>query len=323
MIKRTKSLLILFNISMLLIFMGCRQSATNKTNDIAGDLVIFHAGSLSVPFKIMADSFELLHPNIKIKAESAGSLACIRKITDLNSPCDILASADYSLIDKLMIPNYALWNLHFAGNEMALVFRPESAKANEINADNWYEILLLPEIRFGRSDPNSDPCGYRTLLSLKLAEGFYNKPGLTGQFIRKDEIYIRPKEVDLLALLESGTIDYIFIYKSVAIQHKLAYLELPDSINLGNPDLGKLYSDVSVEIAGNKPGETITQKGEPMVYGITIPKTCQNQPAAEEFIRYLLSDGLKTMKKMGQKQVTPTVTGNPDLFPEGLKSMIK
>lgn len=308
---------------LLLALAACSQPATNKTNDISGDLIIFHAGSLAVPFKAMADSFRQLHPGITIKAESAGSLACIRKITDLNSPCDVLASADYSLIDKLMIPGHASWNIQFAGNEMVLVYMPESAKAAEINADNWSEILLSPEVRYGRSDPNSDPCGYRTILCLKLAEKIYRQPGLTGEFQQKDQRFMRPKEVDLLALLESGTLDYIFIYKSVALQHQLLYLELPDSINLGNPELSGFYSEVTVDVIGNKPGETISQKGEPMVYGLTIPDNCPNLPAAKAFVQYLMTDGLKIMEKMGQTPVNPPLATNRNLLPAELKPLTK
>ena len=44
--------------------------------------------------------------------------------------------------------------------------------------------------------------------------------------------YIRPKETDLLALLEAGEIDYLFIYRSVAGQHGLKMILLDDEINL-------------------------------------------------------------------------------------------
>jgi len=311
------ALLFIFLISLS----SCHQQEANVRQGLSGDLIIFHAGSLSVPFATIADSFMMHNPGVVVKSESAGSLASIRKITDLNRPCDILASADYILIDKLMIPEYASWNIQFAGNEMALVYHPRSLFSDRINSENWYSILLNPKVRFGRSDPNSDPCGYRTILSLKLAEDFYKQPGLTGKFLTKDEIYIRPKEVDLLALLESGTIDYIFIYKSVALQHKLPFVTLPDSINLRNPELEDVYKQVSVRIAGNKPGETIMQQGEPMVYGITIPGNCQNLPAAKAFISYLLTDGRQLLQKMGQMPVKPTVTGDMKRFPEELKSL--
>lgn len=320
---KTKIIHFIAGLFILSGFGSCIQQEVKTNQGLTGDLSIFHAGSLAAPFKEIADSFMFINPGVRVLAESAGSLASIRKITDLNKPCDILASADYSLIDKLMIPKYASWNMQFAGNEMALVYHPESRFSEKIDLNNWVSILLDPEVRFGRSDPNSDPCGYRTILSLELAEKIYQKPGLTAQFMKKDERYIRPKEVDLLALLETETIDYIFIYKSVAIQHKLSFLELPDSINLGNPALKEFYSQVFVEVTGNKPGETINQLGEPMVYGITIPKNCANYPAAIAFVKYLMTDGQEIMQKMGQTSITPSISGNKGLIPEELKLLFK
>lgn len=304
------------------ILLGCNQEKAPQNNDgLSGELTIFHAGSLSVPFKVLADSFQKIHPEVKILTESAGSLASIRKITDLGRNCDILASADYILIDKLMIPEFATWNLLFAGNEMSIVYTEHSKYAKEIDQNNWPEILQRTDVIFGRSDPNSDPCGYRTILTWKLLEEAANQKGLAEKLLKKDNRYIRPKEVDLLALLESGAIDYIFLYKSVAIQHKLPYLKLPDSINLASPFLNEFYSKVSVDVTGNKPGETISQTGEPMIYGLTIPGNSLRPDLAEEFVKFILEKGLPIIEKLGQSYVKPSYSEN-STAPEFINPLI-
>ena len=71
------------------------------------------------------------------------------------------------VIDQLLIPEHADWNLKFATNEMTS-FTREISKSKEINQKNWYEILLDKNIFVGRADPNADPCGYRTILTMKL-----------------------------------------------------------------------------------------------------------------------------------------------------------
>lgn len=304
------------------ILLGCNQVKAPQNNDgLSGELTIFHAGSLSVPFKVLADSFQKIHPEVKILTESAGSLASIRKITDLGRNCDILASADYILIDKLMIPEFATWNLLFAGNEMSIVYTEHSKYAKEIDQNNWPEILQRTDVIFGRSDPNSDPCGYRTILTWKLLEEAVNQKGLAEKLLKKDNRYIRPKEVDLLALLESGAIDYIFLYKSVAIQHKLPYLQLPDSINLASPFLNEFYSKVSVDVTGNKPGETISQTGEPMIYGLTIPGNSLRPDLAEEFVKFILEKGLQIIEQLGQSYVEPSYS-EKSIVPEFLNPII-
>ncbi|HAN78917.1 MAG TPA: tungstate ABC transporter substrate-binding protein WtpA, partial [Bacteroidales bacterium] len=39
----------------------------------------------------------------------------------------------------------------------------------------WYKIMLDPKVQIGRADPNSDPCGYRSVLVSKLAEKHYKQ----------------------------------------------------------------------------------------------------------------------------------------------------
>ena len=303
---------------------SCRQKE-NKKDTLSGELIIFHAGSLSVPLKEAADSFMHLHPNVNIKREASGSVDCARKITDLGRDCDIMASADYNVIDKFLIPEHTDWLIKFANNEMTLVYHQDSKYNNKINSFNWYDIIQRNDVLYGRSDPNSDPCGYRTVLSLRLAEKYYNRQGMASQILAKDNRYMRPKETDLLALLESNTLDYIFLYRSVAEQHGLNYLPLPDSINLGNPELKKWYSTTSVNIAGKKPGEKMTICGEPMIYGVTMLHDAPNPEIANRFLHFLLSKdkGMQIMENNGQHSLVPATTKYYNNLPENLQGFAK
>ncbi|MEA1876494.1 MAG: substrate-binding domain-containing protein [Bacteroidota bacterium] len=285
------------------------------------ELIIFHAGSLSVPFREVSESFRKENPDIKVVLEAAGSRQCARKIIDLNRECDVMASADFQVINNLLIPEFADWNIKFAGNEMAIVYHEKSRRSADINHDNWYEVLLDENVIFGRSNPDFDPCGYRTILLTQLAEKFYGKPGLAEQLAQKDLSYIRPKEVDLIALLETDAIDYIFLYRSVAEQHKLKYLLLPDSINLRDPGLANYYSSASIEISGKKPGETICKTGEAMVYGVTIVKDAPNRDAAIKFVSFLLSSekGMAIMERNGQQALVPSSSNTYFKIPNKLK----
>jgi molybdate/tungstate transport system substrate-binding protein len=63
----------------------------------------------------------------------------------------------------------------------------------------------------GRSDPNVDPSGYRTVLTMRLAEQYYPEPGLTGE------------------------LNYIWTYQNLAENDGLRFVRLPDAIDLGSP----------------------------------------------------------------------------------------
>lgn len=261
------------------------------------------------------------NPQVEILTEAAGSKDCARKISDLGKRCDIMLSADYKVIDNLLIPEWAAWNIKFASNEMAIVFTEKSKYAAEINKDNWYKILLKEDVIMGRSDPESDPCGVRALMTMMLAEDYYNVPGLSKKMEEKNKNYMRPKETDLIALLESKAIDYIFLYRSVAQQHKLKYLLLPDSVNLRNEALANYYGAVSVETTGKRPGEKIRETGAPMIYGLTIPKSCENEELALAFLEFFLQSegGMAIMEASGQPSVVPASCEHYDKVPEKLK----
>jgi molybdate/tungstate transport system substrate-binding protein len=287
-------------------------------------IVIFHAGSLSVPFSQIEKKFQQKYPQYTIIDEAAGSRACARKIVDLHKKADIMASADYKVIDNMLIPDYAKFNALFATNEMVIAYTPKSKYSNLINSENWTDILLKPGVKVGHSNPNLDPCGYRAVIVAKLAGIYYHKPDFFNKLFGYGKYYtpgeentkkviVRPKETDLLGLLEVGAFDYLFIYKSVAIQHHLKYINLPPQINLSSKKYASFYKQASFEVTGKKPGTYIVKKGAPMVYGITIVQNKkenlpQNEKGAVLFIKFLLSpEGQKIMEKNGQGVINPPI----------------
>jgi len=295
---------------------GCGRESDSQGNV----LTIFHAGSLSVPLREISELFMKEHPGITVEAEAAGSRDSARKICDLGRPCDVLASADYGVVAELLMPDHAEFNIQFACNEMVIAYTAGSAMANTISAANWREALLEDSVAVGRADPHRDPCGYRTLMTFQLAEKHYQAPGLAAKLITKSEKYVRPKETDLLALLESAEIDYLFIYRSVAKQHGLLMILLPDRVNLKRPDLASLYSTVSVSVTGKDPGTMMTLKGESMVYSVTIPRNAPNRKAAEEWVALLLSPrGRAIIEKHGQPWSGPALADGFDLLPKRIK----
>src|SRR5665811_908084 len=154
---------------ILLLAIVIRSSGTSgQTQSDKKELIIFHAGSLSVPMKQIANEYEKRNPNTKIYLESAGSLVCARKVTELKKPCDIVASSDYFVINELLIPDYASWSIRFATNEIVIAFSEKSKYSKDINSNNWMDILQKPDVIYSRSDPDSDPCGYRTVFAFML-----------------------------------------------------------------------------------------------------------------------------------------------------------
>ena len=294
--------------------------AAKNADELQGDLILFHAGSLSAPLRELSEVFTAAHPGVHIKSEAAGSRESARKISDLKRPCDVMLSADYQVVSELLMPEHANFNIRFATNKMVIAYTEKSAQQEKIRADNWHEILLDEGVNVGRADPNSDPCGYRTLQLFQLAERHYKRPGLARQLAAKD-LFIRPKETDLLALLELGEIDYLLIYRSVALQHKLKMVLLPDEVNLSSPEFAEQYQVARVPIRGKKPGETVTMIGEPIVYSLTVLQHAPNREAAEAWVALLLSkQGKAILERNGQPAITPPLVDGMTNLPESLRA---
>ncbi len=288
-------------LSLLLLMGGC---ASNRNPEENPALHVIHAGSLSLPVKKIVEAYQQQHSGIEILTEAWGSKAGARRIMEINTPADVFLSADYQVISQMLIPDHASWYLPFATNEMAIVYSDDSRYAAEITRQNWHQILLREDVSIGRSNPDHDPCGVRAVLTCKLAAIFYEQDALDSQLLAKDPGNIRPKETDLIALLENGHLDYIFLYRSVAQQHNLPYLQLPAELNLGDPSLQQWYAQVQATTLGAHPGDTIVETGQPMVYGATIPHKSKQPELAASFIAFLLSEqGIAIMESMGQPAV--------------------
>jgi molybdate/tungstate transport system substrate-binding protein len=180
----------------------------------------------------------------------------------------VLASADYQL--------FAHWYLIFASNESMLRCTDQCRYEGEINADNWYEILQREGLLFWRPDPDDDPGGYRTLMVLQLAEKYDGVPGLYAAIMSAKSSVILSH--DNCQKYRDST--YTFAYRSSPIPPGQRNIKLPDEINLGNRDYAEYYKNAVVQINGKKPGEKLTLHGEPMLFGITIPRSSKNEAAA-------------------------------------------
>ncbi|MBC7287297.1 MAG: substrate-binding domain-containing protein, partial [Armatimonadetes bacterium] len=199
-----------------------QSASTEATGTAAGQrlgkspdntLIIFHAASLARPFGDLEKLFEQRHPGVDVVRESGASLSELRKITELGRKCDVFASSDYTLIDELLIPNYASYDILFVRERIVVAYTQRSRYASEITSDNWYEILLRPDVKVGYANPLQAPVGWRTLLVWKLADRHYGKK-IGGKSIyeglRKKipDKHVVPDVAALEPLLESLELDY-------------------------------------------------------------------------------------------------------------------
>lgn len=272
---------------------GSRESGARRV------LVVFNAGSLARPLRAALDSFARLD-GVEVQQENAGSLETARKLTELGKVPDVIALADEEVFPQLLMPAHVSWYARFARNHMVLAYTPRSHFAAEITPDNWWMILMRRGVETGRSDPQLDPNGYRTLLVLQLAERHYGQPGLARRVLQSmPDRNLRSKEADLIGLLQAGEFDYIWSYESIAVAQGLRYVQLPDAIDLSSPADSALYATASVKVRG-RGADSVTFHGRPIVYAFSVPTHAPHREVAERFVRWLASpDGRRVLRAQG------------------------
>ena len=287
----------------------------------AQGLVVANAGSLAKPFRELLDSFAVSHPDVAVSQQNGGSLELARQMHDLGRVPDVFATADVDVISRVLIPGgNVVWYVPFARNSMVLAYGPRSEGAAEINGSNWWQIVTRSDVRMGASDPAVDPNGYRTLLVFQLAERFYAQKGLAARLRAATPVeFQRPNETDLLALVQSGELDYAWSYRSIAITARLRYVELPREIDLSDPELAGYYGSATVRVRGATELDSLDLTGSPILYGITIPVAAAHPGTALQFVNFLFSPaGRAIIARNGLLPLDrPRISGIP---PAGLRT---
>jgi molybdate/tungstate transport system substrate-binding protein len=165
----------------------------------------------------------------------------------------------------------------------------------------WYEVLQSSGLRFGRTDPATDPQGQNIVFTMLLAENYYKQPGLAdrilGDYQNPQQIFTEPS---LLSRLEAGQIDASSGYLSATRSHHLPYIELPDEINLSNPAMeAAWYKNVqfSITLPG---GKVATLNTQPLVFYATVLKDSKQPALAQKFVDFLQSrEGQKLLEDNG------------------------
>jgi molybdate/tungstate transport system substrate-binding protein len=227
-----------------------------------------------------------------------------------------------------LIPKFTKWYVQYAGTSMVVAYNPNSKYASQFKAiadgskpvSDLFTLLQTPGLKLGRTDPNVDPQGRDFIYMLELAQMYYHLPSDTVAKIlgttdfgtsKSSQIYA---ESALDSTLQSGQLDAASAFVTQAIELHLAYVPLPEQINLGSAALAAQYMKASVTLENG-----MTKHGSPQVIDITIIGT--PTPAATAFVKYTLSPaGLALYKQGGFSLPTPTVFGTASAVPSEISS---
>ncbi len=203
-----------------------------------------------------------------------------------------------------------------ASTQMCLAYSPKSRFAKDFAAAAaghvpWYEVLLKPGVRFGRTDPRTDPQGRNILFAMRLAEIYYHRPGLAAKLLGP---VLNPKQVftetSLLARLDAGQIDAASGYLSAVRSQHLPFITLPAEINLGDPTKDAAwYSRARIALPG-RGGTTKTVSPQPLEFYAVALTTARDPALARRFVDFLRGpDGRKLFAAYGYSPAGGPVLG--------------
>ena len=300
--------------------LGCTQGS---------EVIVYHAASLRRVMADAAQQFQRENPGVIVRLDPGGSQLLARKISEMNMRPDVLAVADAQIITRLLVPRHAEWSLVFATNEIVLAHMDHSLLTAKITAQNWPTILLRKDVRLGCVNPDLAPLGYHTVFVWQLAArtpvGAGAGPELpTRLAARCAGEHAATDETELLGLLEAKAVDYAFMYRSTAQDHRLKLVTLPPEINLSRAELDKEYQAAATEVRLAGKGAKTTLNGHVITYGLTIPAGAPNQAGAERFVAFLLGPhGQRILQRAGLVPMTPArVDAGATSVPASVQSLV-
>jgi len=291
----------------------CGRRGGEGDGAVRGTITVFNAAGLTTVFLQVKERFEKRRPGVHVRLEPGGSIVAVRKLVDMGRPCDVLAVADYRLVERFVMPVHASWNMVFAADEVVLAYTAKSRYTAEISPRNWHRVIVRPEVTLARVDENRGPIGYRTLLCLKIAEACMGAEGLYRTVLQK----IPPARcVDhvskLVPLLERGQVDYAFMYRSTCEENRFKSVRLAPEVNLGDMEKESFYGRFSVEIAAPGGGKHAV-RGAPVAFSLTIPRESPNRKAAVLFVHFMFTECRDIWRRSGFRLISPPRMGGTEV----------
>lgn len=238
--------------------------------------------------------------DVPVRVETHGSARVARLVAEGAKDPDIVSLADPALFESVLsLP----WYAEFATNAIVLAYDPRSPGGRRIadaGPDAWFRPLLDSGVALGRTDPDLDPLGYRTLFALELATAHYDfSDDLRAVVPRRARVY---PETQLLGRFETGAVEAAFVYRSMAQERGYEFVGLPAEVNLSDPGLAERYAETSYGL----PDGTII-RGAPISYAATVR---HRRPATDRVFRRHIRGGALPPFGFGVPDDYPRFTGD-------------
>jgi len=228
---------------------------------------------------------------IELRGRAQGATALARLIAVGSLRPDVFISATAEPLRIVAAAGKVAASALIAHTEMVIAYAPGSRFAAEWKQRPWWQVMLQPGFRLGRSDPRTDPQGRNFIFVCRLAEQYYRQPGLAekllGEVLNPAQIFT---EASLEARVETGQLDAAPAYRFQPRPLHLEFAALPAAINLAAPPAFPV--DLTIGDA--------TWRPEPLDFFAAVLKDAPHPAAARRFTAWLEGPaGRKILKDAG------------------------
>jgi len=294
---------------------GAPQSpATSSSTASVAPLISLSADAYTVEATSLLTGFSQSTGIPVAPVKSGGSFADAGQIA-AGAPDDVFISVALSATGPGYLKNESSnWAIGFASDQMVLAYSNATTAAKEVSLgqaadasnstsdwNSFFTSLTNGSVRVGIADPVADPAGLRGWLVLEAAGFLYrggNQSAYEVPLLRTASNVTGTHAAALVAPLEAGQVQFLFIYRSAAISDHLGYLFLDRHINLGDPSLGAFYSSFSYTDSAGK------TSGSPIILCITVPLSSTNTSGALQFVQYVVKNA-GALSSYGLQPFTP------------------
>jgi molybdate/tungstate transport system substrate-binding protein len=296
--KRTGFLLLpsMALLGVILCFSSVQMSLAGGIVKAGGTVKVLYAGSLVNLMEYGIGPAFTKTTGDKFDGYGGGSNGLADQIKGKLRQGDVFISATPKAHDDLMgVSNgdWVSWYIAFAQSPLVIGYNTSSRFADDFITKPWYQVLLEPGIRIGRTDPKLDPKGALTLQLMQNAETFYNSPGLSQRVlgVPDNSAQVLPEET-LVGRLQSGQLDVGFFYSTETVHAKISAIDLPAAI------------------------------APTAVYTVTILNNAPNATGAKQFVSFLLGDeGRRVLLEHGLYPQNFEISGDQNAVPLAIRSL--
>jgi molybdate/tungstate transport system substrate-binding protein len=245
-------------------------------------LEVAYAGSMTAVMEQAIRPAAARALGVGMQGRAQGATALAHEITGGSLRPDVFLAVTAEPMEIVLRAGMARAAAAIARTEMVIAYAPRGKVATALAAGQpWWRILESPGIRFGRTDPATDPQGRNIIYVCELAERYYHQPGLAARILGPTR---NPRQIfaeaTVPARLQSGELDAASAYRTQPGPFHIPYVRLPAAINLSGA-LPEADRDIALTLGGR------TYRPQPLVFYAAALEAAPHAVSARAFVRWL------------------------------------